>query len=781
MNSRTASKKEQCTPKPPGSSATGRKVSLPIIDPETGMKRSRAGRWRVYSLAAVHVLMVAHFVQWWFGGNTLTPIEPSESMETIREGAINMGFIFFALAILSTFILGRWVCGWGCHLVAYQDLTLWILKKLHLRPKAFRTRWLFLFTTFVLAAGWMFFLPLGARLYSMYRGEPQPSLEMAIMRTGFWDTFPGPVFAVLTVLIAGMGIIYFLGAKGFCTYACPYGAIFAVADKFSPARIRVTDACTQCGHCTAVCTSNVRVSEEVNLYKMVVDPGCMKCLDCVEVCPNDALYFGMGRPAIGSKASAPRKSVAYDLSFMEEVIATVLFVAVLITVNGLYGEFPFLLSLGIAGIMTYLFMKAGRMLTSSDALMQKVRLKLNGRFQPAGIVFLLVVLVLGVVTAHSAVWRYHDLSASRVSESVRPKFGWQYLPATELANSLTDEERAAAKEQVEHLSACQRIGLFTVSIQRIELAYALMLTGRADEAVAQVDAAVAAHPDRAFFHLWKARIATAVGDPAGARAAYDRAIAIEKVERESLAAKTSAARFSLSSEIWAEYGRFLQSMGDSAGASAALESAVKFDPGFYISRLWLIDSHLASGRMGEARRAAIGAIDHHLESTDITLRLEQVRQNDNDPAGAVSDYKAALERHPGHVVLLNNLAASLAELRRFDEAVAACLEALAVEPDSRGVHATFAGVLMTKGDFPAAIREFETLQRLSREKPDEESRAAGANIDLTLAMLYGQVGRLDDARRILESIRASGSQQERAMAEQMLREIEAASRQVPRP
>ena len=34
---------------------------------------------------------------------------------------------------------------------------------------------------------------------------------------------------------------------------------------------------------------------------MVVDPGCMKCMDCVSVCPNDALYFGFGPLPIGLK------------------------------------------------------------------------------------------------------------------------------------------------------------------------------------------------------------------------------------------------------------------------------------------------------------------------------------------------------------------------------------------------------------------------------------------------------------------------------------------------
>ena len=90
---------------------------------------------------------------------------------------------------------------------------------------------------------------------------------------------------------------------------------FSLADKLAPGKIRVTDACNQCGHCTATCTSNVLVHAEVKQYKMVVDPGCMKCMDCISVCPNDALYFGFGKPTIAiPKSNANKEKLLSDMA-----------------------------------------------------------------------------------------------------------------------------------------------------------------------------------------------------------------------------------------------------------------------------------------------------------------------------------------------------------------------------------------------------------------------------------------------------------------------------------
>src|SRR5438034_6599902 len=88
---------------------------------KTGIRKSKTGRWRAAALIALNLFMIAHIIQWRIMGKTISPIEPSETMYTLQQGAINAGFIFFSLAILATLIFGRFVCGWGCHILALQD------------------------------------------------------------------------------------------------------------------------------------------------------------------------------------------------------------------------------------------------------------------------------------------------------------------------------------------------------------------------------------------------------------------------------------------------------------------------------------------------------------------------------------------------------------------------------------------------------------------------------------------------------------------------------------
>lgn len=396
-----------------------RRIELPILkngaSHESGIRHSRTSVFRAGVLITLNLLMVIHIVQWWAMGTTVSPIEPSEAMYTIQQGAINAGFIFFTLAILATLVFGRFVCGWGCHVVALQDLCGWMLKKMGIKPVPFRSRLLIYVP--LIAALYMFVWPTVLRYISKPPEEPLiPQFTNHLLTTDFWATFPPFWVAVPFLFICGFMTVYFLGQKGFCTYGCPYGGFFAIADKVAPGKIRVTDACNQCGHCTATCTSNVKVHAEVKKYGMVVDPGCMKCMDCVSVCPNEALYFGFGKPSVAVKQSG---GANYSLTWKEEVAGILVFTGSLFAVWNVYQLVPMLMALGIAIVTTFLVLKGWRLATTGDSTFHRFVLRSSGALRPAGWVFLAFAVVWTGLVVHSGVVRFYESRGARAFEHIR--------------------------------------------------------------------------------------------------------------------------------------------------------------------------------------------------------------------------------------------------------------------------------------------------------------------------------------------------------------------------
>lgn len=95
--------------------------------------RSRYAPWRAATLGLVHLLMAAHVAHWLIAGKTLAPLELNEVMYTFELGIVTAGFLFMASVLLATAIFGRFFCSWGCHILALQDLSTWILKKVGVR------------------------------------------------------------------------------------------------------------------------------------------------------------------------------------------------------------------------------------------------------------------------------------------------------------------------------------------------------------------------------------------------------------------------------------------------------------------------------------------------------------------------------------------------------------------------------------------------------------------------------------------------------------------------
>jgi len=610
--------------------ASGAAVSLPVLDggggrPSRGKPHSAMGKRRTLVLVALHVAILAHVAHWLIAGETVSPVEPSESMYTLNEGELNAGFVFFAVALLATLIFGRFVCGWGCHVVALQDGSLWLLKKMGLRPSPFRSRlllwfplglalYMFVWPTFeryvaapALEAVW----PAGVAFLG---GTPAwAHLENAFVVEDFWATFPSLWVAIPFVFAIGFAAVYFLGAKGFCTYACPYGGFFAPLEQVSPMRIVVDhDKCAECGVCTAVCTSNVRVSEEIKDHGMVVSPGCMKCLDCVSACPSGALaYRATTPPVFGSnprdpdpatakrrkkKPRTPASKVKWDLTWPQEIALAVFFLVTFVSVRGIYGVVPMLFAGAIAAIATWLAWKAWRSLTEPNVRLHGLQLRRRGRYSRWGVAYLAGVAVMVAGVAHSAVVSWH-WSAGMLELTRATLARQEAAPDEAAASALAARVRAHNRRAADHLERANAIGL--ASTPKIDFQLGML------------------HAE--------------LGEPDLAEAALRRVIARERM-RDDFAVGLA--------ELLRRQGRVEE-------ATALLEEVVEAYPRFSGARAALGADRLSAGRAEEAVEIFLAGVREAPELAAGHARLAEAQRRAGRPGEAAESLARAAELAAG--------------------------------------------------------------------------------------------------------------------------------------
>ena len=604
----------------------------------------------------------------------MTPVEPSEAMAFSKAGIVNAGLIFFAGAILLTALFGRWFCGWACHLVALQDLCRWLLERIGLRPRPLRSRLLRLVP--YLAFVYMFLWP---ALYRLWLGDSLGVRGSELTTGAFWETFPGWIVGILTLLVCGFATVYFLGAKGFCTYACPYGAAFYVADKVAPLRVRVNENCEGSGHCTAVCTSNVRVHEEVAKYGMVVDSGCMKCGDCVSVCPTDALSFGFGRlplfaverPAAESFAEpsddpgrvAPGPALvkrSYPLTWREEVVLGFAFLLAFAAFRGLYGE-DAVPHVARTRRGVRLFRPARR--ASPDP--PRPRLPPPGaqaRRPPAAGGAILRRRPLGcwrscgstAVPCSSRSQLAAGLSARPPRRASGQCNSPPSLPRRPLPSAPLRAPRPGTSARVESWGLFPWLGLDS------GLAWSSWLAGDRPGFRAAAPRAIARHDSAYEMQLLTARDAAERGDLAGLTLAGERAIALDP------------RRF----EAYGGIGMLLAKSGSPAGIAAA---ASFFERG----TLHFPTSALLAYNWG------------------IILAIQ------GKPDLAIERFRQVLSAEPGHRQARENLAGMLAESGRMDEAAAIYRQAIVAAPRDADLHVLLAQTLMALGRDDAARAELE--------------------------------------------------------------------------
>jgi polyferredoxin len=243
-----------------------------------------------------------------FGLELVFPLHPSPMcaltklfMFRVTWGMLMPAFIAMVVAMLLPSLFGRKLfCGWVCPLGAVQDL----INKVPFKPRfkqfnfgVFNTVRFSLLILFVLT----FF---GVKNHIALLGDSAGAdlTERTWVAFSSYDVYePINMFELLhwqidTTFII-LGSILVLASltlyRPFCYLICPIGAITWLMEKIAPMRVRVNrDKCIECGDCyeASPCPTIKPMVE-----RKAVLPDCTSCGECIRVCEENAIRFGLTR------------------------------------------------------------------------------------------------------------------------------------------------------------------------------------------------------------------------------------------------------------------------------------------------------------------------------------------------------------------------------------------------------------------------------------------------------------------------------------------------------
>ncbi len=180
-------------------------------------------------------------------------------------------------------VVGRMSCGWVCPFGFLQDLLYKVRSfKLPLPP------WCS-YLKYVMLVGVALIIPYLVGEPWFCKLCPDGTLLAGIPlvladKTGDLRALVGWHFYMKVAILVGIVAFSIAIKRFFCRVLCPIGAIYSLFNRFSVFKIKVdTDKCIECESCQMKCPMDVPI------YKIPGHKDCIRCLDCVHVCPTGAL------------------------------------------------------------------------------------------------------------------------------------------------------------------------------------------------------------------------------------------------------------------------------------------------------------------------------------------------------------------------------------------------------------------------------------------------------------------------------------------------------------
>lgn len=214
-------------------------------------------------------------------------IEFSALLQRVLFNFSISSLILFCILIGLTLIFGRFYCSTICPLGIFQEFVSLLIYKKNNEP---RGNYIFKYIISGITIGAL----IGGSALLIRHID-----NFAIFGSAASLTIYG---LIITAII--LTIVFFKN-RFFCTNICPVGAIIGFLSKFAPNKIYMSDECISCGMCERNCPAGcIDASENIVDNEM-----CLKCFKCIEVCPKDAMKYGI----------KPKQEIKFNINRREAI------------------------------------------------------------------------------------------------------------------------------------------------------------------------------------------------------------------------------------------------------------------------------------------------------------------------------------------------------------------------------------------------------------------------------------------------------------------------------
>lgn len=213
----------------------------------------------------------------------------------VGSSKYNFSYYITGLLIFLGVMLGRFICGFLCPFGWFQDLLHKIPTKKLSTKKLKPLRYL----KYIVLAVAVVALPIliankagiGSPYFCKYicpQGILEGGIPLSIVNSGIRATlgalFRWKLSILITIIL--LSIVFY---RPFCKWICPLGAFYALFNKISFLHYVVDmNKCVNCGKCRRTCKMDVDITKNTSHTE------CIRCAECVKVCPTKAISVHWG-------------------------------------------------------------------------------------------------------------------------------------------------------------------------------------------------------------------------------------------------------------------------------------------------------------------------------------------------------------------------------------------------------------------------------------------------------------------------------------------------------